>query len=427
MDTTIGRRSFLQSSAAAGLTVLSSKSVFGAPSGNKVNLGIIGCGGRGSHVAASFMEHTDTRVTAIADLFDDKLREGKKRFNELLRKKGEAELSDSRLFQGSDAYRRLLDLKDVDAVLIATPHFVHPEHLSAAVDAGKHVYLEKPVAVDVNGCREVILAGKRAEGKVSLAVGFQIRCASPFVKMVDRIHDGDIGDIAMGQTFYLAGGPNRTALPGISADERRMRLWALDRALSGDNILLQGVHVVDICNWVLKSHPVKAVGAGGRKARDDIGDNWSYFLVQYEYPGEIPVSFQSQQFNPGYGDVCERFFGTKGISESHYSGGVFIKGEHEWDSGVARGTQEEISDKDWEAGAFRSALDDADQNKQKAFIDSIRSGAFLNEAYSGAESTLSAILGTIAAYRGEDVTWDEMMASGEKIEPLIDLTQFDRR
>ncbi len=425
MKNNIGRRNFLKSTAAAGFTVVNAKSVFGAPAGSTVNLGIIGCGGRGTHVGASLMERTGVRVTAIADLFEDRLMEGKIRFNELCENKGHPKLRDSRLFRGSEAYLRLLELKDVDAVLIATPHFVHPEQLAAAVDAGKHVYLEKPVAVDVNGCRKVKWAGRKAEGRLSLAVGFQIRCATPFVKMVERIHDGDIGEIVMGQTYYLAGGPSRTAPDGLSPDELRIRLWALDRTLSGDNILLQGIHVIDTCNWILKSHPVKATGTGGRKARPGYGNNWSYFLVNYEYPGEIPVSFQSQRFHPGYGDVCERFFGTKGISESHYMGGVFIKGENEWDSGVARGSQEEISSKDWDTGAFRSALDDADTNKQKVFIDSIRSGNYLNEAQSGTESTLTAILGTIAGYRGEEYTWDEMITSDEKWDPMIDLSQFD--
>jgi len=424
MNNTLGRRKFMKT-ATAGITLLEAKSVFGTPANSAVNMGIIGCGGRGTHLGVSFMENTGARVTAVADLFEDKLAAGAKRLNESLRKKGLPELRENRLFLGSKAYLRLLELNDIDAVVIATPHFVHPEQASAAVEAGKHTYLEKPVAVDVHGCREIMAAGKRAEGRLSFAVGFQIRSASAFVKMVERIHDGDIGEIVMGQTYYLAGGPRRTAPRNAGADERRVRLWALYRALSGDNILLQGVHVIDICNWVLDSHPVRATGTCGRKARRDEGDNADHFLVHYEYPGDTPVSFQSQQFDPGYGDVCERFFGTKGISESHYSGGVFIKGENEWDSGVARGTPETVSAKEWQAGAFRSALHDADTNKQKAFIESIRSGDYLNEARSGAESTLSAILGTLAAYRREEVTWDEMVTSDFRWDPMVDLSRFD--
>jgi len=423
MNKRIDRRGFLKTSA-AGLTVISPAAAFGAPANSRVNLGIIGCGNRGIHVGGSFLDNTDATITAAADIFEDRLAEGVKRLNEKLKGAGRAELKASNAFRGHDAFRRLVDSKDVDAVLIATPHFVHPEQLEAAVDAGKHVYLEKPVAVDVHGCRRVMRAGARAEGRVSLAVGFQIRHATPFVEMVKRIHDGDIGEIVMGQTFYLAGGPQRSAPSWKTYDEKRLRLWALDRALSGDNILLQGVHVIDICNWVLKSHPVRAVGTCGRKARSGWGDNRSHFLVTYGYPGDVPVSFQSQQFDPGYGDVCERFFGTKGISESHYTGGVFIEGDNEWDSGVPRGSADEISSQDWNAGAFRSALDDADPNKEKAFVESIRSGRFVNEAESGAVSTLSAILGSVAAYRREEVTWEELIASDERLDPMIDLTQF---
>jgi len=124
--------------------------------------------------------------------------------------------------------------------------------------------------------------------------------------------------------------------------------------------------------------------------------------------------------------VCERFFGTKGISESHYTGGVFIKGENAWDSGAARGLQEEISKKDWAAGSFKSALEDADPNKEKAFIESIKTGHAINEAQTGAESALSAILGRTAAYTGEEVSWDKIMTSNDKWDPMIDLGQYDR-
>jgi len=372
------------------------------------------------------MEHTATQVAAIADLFGDRLADGQKAFNEALAKKGRPALKSDAMYVGSNAFRRLLDRKDIDAVLIATPHFLHPEHLDAAVEAGKHIYLEKPVAVDVRGCRSVMHSGRKAAGRLSLAVGFQIRHATPFVGMVERIKRGDIGDIVMGQTYYLAGSPVTNVPAGISAEEKRMRLWGLYRALSGDNILLQGVHVNDIVNWVLGAHPVKATGLCGRKARTDDGDNMSYFLVHYEYPGGVPVSFQSQQFDPGFGDVNERFFGTKGVSESHYSGGVFIKGANEWDSGVTRGAQDKISAEEWEKGAFKSALDDADAMKEKAFIDSITSGKFINEAEQGAESTLTALLGTVAAYRREEVTWEELIAADDAVDPMIDIRKFDK-
>jgi myo-inositol 2-dehydrogenase / D-chiro-inositol 1-dehydrogenase len=422
------RRDFLKTSSAvaAGLTFLKPTSVFGSSANSAVQLGIIGCGGRGTHVASSFMNNTTARVVAIAELFDDRLEEGKKHFHELSNQKQYPLLKASNCFLGSKAHLKLLDSKEVDAVLIATPPFLHPAHLRATVEAGKHVYCEKPVAVDVHGCQQVIWAGQKAGDRLSLAVGFQIRHASPYVEMVRRIHDGAIGEIVLGQAYYFTGALNLPALPKATSEELRLRHWVHDRVLSGDILVEQGIHVVDICNWVMKGHPIKATGYGGRKGRGDLGNCWGHFGVNFEYPDNVRVSFQSTQFDPGLGDVCERFFGTKGISESHYTGGVFIKGENAWDSGAARGTADEISKKDWASGAFKSALEDADPNKEKAFIESIQSGKLVNEAQAGAESALSAILGRTAAYTGEEVSWNKIVTSDERWDPMIDRAQFDR-
>lgn len=427
MENTFGRRDFLKTAsvAAAGITFVKPASVFGTPANSSIQLGIIGCGGRGTGDATSFMNSTDTKVVAIADLFEDRLMKGKENFNKLSRDKGYPEIKDTNLFLGSKAYMRLLECKDVDAVLISTPPFLHPKHLNATVDAGKHVYCEKPVAVDTHGCRQVIWAGRKASNRLSLAVGFQIRHATPFVEMVRRIHAGAIGDIVAGQAYYLAGAINFPPTPGMSPDELRLRHWVHDQALSGDILVEQGIHVVDVCNWVLQSHPVKATGSGGRKGRTDAGNCWSHYNVNYEYPNSVHVTFQSTQFDPGLGDVNERFFGTKGVSESHYSGGVFIKGENEWDSGVPRAGQQ-VSSKDWAVGAFKSALEDADPNKEKAFVESIKSGNFINEADRGAESAMSAILGRTAAYTGEEVTWDEICTSDEKWDPMVNMEQYDK-
>ncbi len=429
MESDVNRRFFLKSAAAtsAAATILKPETVFGSSANSAIRMGLIGCGGRGTHVASSFMNHTDTRVTALADLFDDKLQMGKEHFNTLNEEKGYPKLKKSHLFSGSNAYQKLVELDDIDAVYIATPTIFHPSHLEAAVAAGKHVYCEKPAAVDVAGIKKVRRIGKRAEGRVSVAIGLQIRHASPFVEMVRRIHRGDIGDIVTAQAYYFAGFLNQEWRENAPYDEARLRAWFWDKSLSGSILLDQGVHVLDICNWVLKSRPVRATGMGGRKGRIDKGDAWSHFQVLYEYPQDIHVNFHSTQFDPALRDVCERFFGTKGISESHYTGGVFITGENQWDSGVARGTAETINATEWAAGTFKSALEDADPNKQKAFIESIKTGALINEVGFGAESTLTAILGRTAAYTGEPVTWDQVEASNDRIDPMIDITRFDKK
>jgi myo-inositol 2-dehydrogenase / D-chiro-inositol 1-dehydrogenase len=428
MEKKVERRAFLKKAVGitAGLSVLPSRVVFGTAANSALNMGIIGCGGRGTNVATSFVKNTEVRMAAAADLFADRLQKGRENFNKANAEKNLTPIQDASLFSGSEGYRRMLDLRDVDIILIATPPFLHPEQLQAAVESGKHIYCEKPVAVDVHGCNQVIEAGRRAGNKLSLAVGFQIRHATPFVEMVRRIHEGQIGNIVTAQACYLAGKVQLPEFPGASREELRLRQWLNDRTLSGDILVEQGIHVVDICNWVARAHPVKATGSGGRAGRDDAGDAWSHYLVNYTYPGDVRVSFQSTQFDPGLGDVFERFFGTKGIAEAHYTGGVFIKGPNPWDSGVARGTAEEISARDWAVGAFASSLDDADPNKQKAFVASIKSGKFINEAATGAESALTGILGRTAAYTGREITWDQLLASNERWDPKVNLKQFDR-
>jgi len=429
MEKKIERRTFLRGAAgtAAFVTLVRPETAFGTQANSSLAMGIIGCGGRGTAVASSFVEHTGTRIVAIADLFSDRLGKGAEHFNKANAGKGFPQIDKTHLFAGSEGYKKLLALKDVDVVLIATPPFMHPEHLMATVEAGKHVYCEKPVGVDVYGCQQVIAAGEKAGNKLSLAVGFQIRHASPYVEMVRRVQEGGIGEIVTAQACYLAGKVALPPFPNASPAELRLRHWLNDRTLSGDILVEQGIHVVDICNWVMKGHPEKATGSGGRKGRQDEGDSWSHYIVNYVYPNGIDIAFQSTQFDPGLGDVWERFFGTKGIAEAHYTGGVFIEGPNKWDSGVARGSKQEISAKDWAIGAFKSSLDDADPNKEKAFIQSITSGKFINEAKTGAESALTAILGRTAAYKGAEVTWDALVSSGERWDPKVDLKQFDSR
>jgi len=425
----VTRRKFLKSSTAVSgaFSILKPETVFGYSANSAVRLGIIGCGNRGSHVAKSFMNNTNTRVVALADIFSDKLEAGKEAFNSLNQEKGYPLLDDSRLFLGSEAYKRLVECSDVDAVLVSTPGYFHPEHLEAAIDAGKSTYCEKPAGIDVTGAQRIRRIGKKAQGRQSLAIGFQIRHATPYIGMIEQIHNGALGTMVNAQLYYMAGAFPYDLPAGISRDETLIRSNFWQKTISGGILLDQGIHIIDICNWALKSHPDSAVGTGGRKGRNDIGDAWSHYQVLYDYPDDIHVEFHSTQFGTGLGDVCERFFGTEGIAEAHYTGGVFINGDNPWDSGVVRGSRETVSAEDWAAGAFKSSLDDADSNKHKAFIDSITSGNYVNEAERGAVTTLTAILGRMAAERGEKVSWDEMLASNERIDPGLDLSQFDKR
>ncbi|MDD3789663.1 MAG: hypothetical protein PHO94_13365, partial [Petrimonas sp.] len=180
---------------------------------------------------------------------------------------------------------------------------------------------------------------------------------------------------------------------------------------------------IDVCNWVLDATPLHAIGDDGRKGNPGFGNAWTNYQVIYKYPDDVNVSVHSSKVGKIFGDVCARFIGTKGIAEAHYSGGVFISGENQWDSGVLRSAGE-LTPESIARGATSSSLDDADKNKGKAFINSITSGKYLNQLESGCNSTLTAISGREAASRQEKITWDELVYTPQKIDPMLDLKQF---
>jgi len=421
---TADRREFLGAAAvAAGVTILKPRLVFGTQANSAIRLGLLGCGGRGRNVMGSFLENTSAVLTAIGDMFPDNLEAGKKELDAVAAKFGKPAVDPSRLFRGPQAYEPLFASKDIDALYVASPPYFHPVHLEAAIAAGKHIYLEKPVAVDVPGCKKVMALGERAKGKVSLAVGFQIRHATPYVELARRIHAGEIGQPVSGQIHYFASAINRPDWPNASPAERRLRNWVHDKALSGDIIVEQNVHIIDVTNWLLKGHPVMAVGSGGRAGRTDQGDCWSHFNLVFTYPGNVHIGFGSTQFGKAAWGVGMQYYGTKGCAEARYDAPVRISGETNWEFpglGKPPATDQAAA----VTGAFKGALEDADPNKQKAFIESITSGKLLNEASLGAESALAGILGRMAAYTGEEVTWDKMMKSKETWDPKMDWKQF---
>jgi predicted dehydrogenase len=364
------------------------------------------------------------RVVALADLFRDQLEAAHVNFDKLQQAKGYAAIDASQLFVGANAYQQIAGSKEVDAIVIATPPYYHPHHVEAVVAAGKHVYLEKPVAVDVPGALRVIEIGKRADGKLSFDVGFQIRDCPPFVELVRRIHAGALGKIVSGEAYYLTGYIDRPAWPSATPLERRLRNWVHDRTLSGDIIVEQNIHVMDICNWILQSHPLKVSATGGRQGRPaDDGDAYGNYNALFHYPDNVDVTFSSTQFIKGWWDVTERFFGTKGVSQSPYSGALGIWGDEPWQYAAAA---KDVSDtKAFSAtGKFTSNLELADAQKKKAFVESISSGKFHNQAAKGAESALSCIMARTAAYTGREVSWEDTMKSKDVWDPKIDLNKL---
>ncbi|MEO8764216.1 MAG: Gfo/Idh/MocA family oxidoreductase [Ginsengibacter sp.] len=420
------RRSFVKTAAGiSAITILKPGTVFGSKANTAIRMGIIGCGARGTEVISSFSRNTNISIIAMADLFEDKLRVAKSKFDKLNTDKGLPAIQQSNIYQGSKAYLKLLNNKEVDAVLISAPAYAHPGFLEAAVAAGKHVYCEKPVAPDVEGCKKVKQVGEKLGGKLSVVIGFQIRYATPYVDMVKRIQQGDIGEIISAQLYYFSSANEIHQVKNVSDDEFRIRNHYHYQALSGGILLDQGIHMLDVCNWALKGHPINAMGRGGIKGGPGVGDTWDNYQVIYQYPGDINMSIHSTQLGAYFGDVCCRFVGTKGIAEAHYGGGVFINGDKQWDSGIARGDIE-LTPEQKAAGVFLSALYDADANKEKAFITSIETGKYLNGTADGVESTLTAILGRDAAQSKKAMTWDDIISSNERLDPGLNLSQFDK-
>ena len=411
------RRAFLATAtAAAGFMMVKPQQVRGSQANSAVRVGLLGCGGRGTVDATSIATNGPARIVALANLFEDRLVTAKKHF---ARRGRLADVSRPPRRRADPQLRGSGRRSDCHAALFPS------SHLAAAVAAGKHVYCEKPVGVDVPGALRAIESGKRAEGRLSLDVGFQIRKAPPFVELVRRIHAGALGEITCGEAHYYCPFLKMPDYPKASPVELRLRHWLHDRVLSGDIIVEQNIHVVDICNWVMQSHPVKAIGAGGRKGRTESpGDNWSHFDVVFSYPNDVHVSFSSCQFGKAPFDASETFFGTRGSSQSPYSGALQIAGDEPWtwNSGEKPGTPK--SGEFSVTGNFSDNLAQADSTKHADFIQSIVTGKFHNQAALGAESALSAMLGRTAAYTGREATWDELLRSGETWDAGIDLDKL---
>ncbi len=389
------RRTFLKASAAAavGTMVVKPESVFGAPANSAPHLGIIGCGGRGSYVSRFFKELTDAKIVALHDPFRD-------RAAELTAK---LELVKPRIYLGLDGYIDLIE-SEVDAVVLTSPPYFHPDQAGRAVKANKHVYMAKPVAVDVPGCKSILESAQEAAKKnLNYRVDFQTRVSPFFLEAARRVHEGEIGDLVCGQIFYQTGRLSPKSKSGMTVDEARLRNWVFDIALSGDIIVEQNVHVLDVSNWYLESHPERAFGTGGRMARTDVGDCWDHFIVIYWYPQNVKIDFSSSQFLKGFHDMCMRVYGKKGTVDSHYGGKVEITGDNPW-----HGCDEEPI---YRTGAIANV---------RAFVDDLKSGEVFNNGEVSVESTLTGVLGRMAAYEGREVTWDEMMQSEEQME--VDLT-----
>lgn len=394
------RRRFIAGAGAAALSYSIVKpSILRGQEMKKLKLGLIGCGGRGTWIADLFVKHGGYEISAAADYFQDKV----DAFGEKFMVPGQ------RRFAGLDCYKRLLDSK-VDAIAIISPPYFHPEQAAAGVDAGVHVYLAKPIAVDVPGCRSVEASGKKARGnKQVFLIDFQTRANEFFVEALKRVHSGAIGDFAFGEASYHAGSPWGGKVQYLEKDagnpENRLRAWGLDVALSGDIITEQNIHTLDVMSWIMNQEPLYALGTHGHKVRTDKGDCSDHFAVLFQYPNDVGITFSSRQFNghDSPGGIRNRMFGSKGVLETEYGGTVLIRG-----------------DDFYRGGATTSIYTDGAANNIATFYDSVMNGSFDNPTIEpSVRSNLITILGREAAFDHNVVTWKKMLDDAKHLEPNL--------
>jgi predicted dehydrogenase len=390
------RRTFLnQAGAAVGLTLVSPALVRGTQANARVRLGIIGCGGRGGWMADLFQKHGGYQIAALADYFPERVATVGDKFG----------VPGAARFSGLSGYKRLLE-QPLDAVAVQTPPYFHPMQVAEAVAAGRHVYLAKPVAVDVPGCTSIEASAARAQAsRLCVLVDFQTRANEFYIEAVRRVHAGALGRIAFGESTYHAEDPFEAQYEHVRSGtpEGRLRGWGLSRELSGDIITEQNIHTLDVASWIMRQPPLRAYGTGGRKYRD-VGTCWDTFSITFHYPEDVGITFSSRQFK-GHGTRPEgirtRIFGTDGVIETEYGGQVLVRGAHFYRGGETPTIYRE--------GAAANVA---------AFHDAIQRGDTSNPTVAeSVRSNLVTILGRTAAYRGQVVTWDELLRSDERLTP----------
>jgi predicted dehydrogenase len=398
------RREFLTRSAtalaAAGLSfpmISRGKDIASDP----LKLALVGCGGRGAGAAAqALMADSNLKLVAVADLFPDKLAVGLKSLKTA--NPEQVDVSPENQFTGFDAYKHAIAAADV--AIMATPCAFRPLHFEEAVRQGKHAFIEKPVAVDAPGVRRVLAAGQEAERKgLKVAVGFQRRHKKGFREMVKRIHDGQIGEIIYTRAF--ANTPLRTGLkrtPAMSELEYQCRNWYYFSWLSADFIVDNLVHGIDISNWIHGAYPVRAHGMGALCERSpDYGNLFDHFAIEWEYPSGARL-FGECDRRPGcWAAVTNHAVGAEGRADFLDGREIYtITGKHPWE---VRYKQSE--------NPYQAEHDD--------FFHAIRQGLPYNEVEYGAKSTLTAIMGRMAAYSGKIVDWDAALNSNFTLAPQI--------
>jgi predicted dehydrogenase len=375
-----------------------------APDGPELKAGVIGCGGRGTGAALNFIEAgPNLRIAALGDVFRDRVESCR----EKLKQDKNVEVPEDNCFVGFDAFQKVID-SGVDVVILATPPHFRPEHFAAAIDAKKHVFMEKPVAVDPVGVRAVIATSKRAEALgLCVATGTQRRHQRDYVETYKQIVDGAIGEIVAANCYW-----NQNQLwyrnreKGWSDMEYMIRDWVNWCWLSGDHIVEQHVHNIDVINWFAGSHPVKAVGVGSRLRRPT-GDQFDFFSVDFVFANSMHVHSMCRQINGCASQVAEHVVGTKGYSNCQNT--IYnLDGTIKWKYAYPLDESGKPTDKIKISPYIQEHID---------MVTAIRANKPFVEAENTAISTMTAIMGRVSAYTGKEVTWEEVMSSELRLGP----------
>ncbi|GMV96460.1 MAG: Gfo/Idh/MocA family oxidoreductase [Phycisphaerae bacterium] len=388
----IGRRGFIAGAAAAAVTIVKPGLVRGTRANSTVEVGLIGCGGRGNWITRLFAEHGGYRWVACCDYYEDRAEATGEKLK----------IAGNRRYATLSGYKKLVESK-LDAVVIETPPYFHPEQAAAAVDAGKHVFVAKPIAVDVPGCKSIGSSGQKArDSKLVFLVDFQTRANPDFQRAAEAVHSGMIGRIVCAEARYPWGVGN-FAPPAKPED--RLHTWYCYKALSGDFIIEQNIHTLDVATWFLNADPVHAVGVGGSKKLRRYGDIWDHFAVIFTFPNNVVLSYSGNQCTPGAPDEIPcRVYGSRGTVDTDYFSRVWVHG----DPKLVKTFDAEVK------GLYNSGA----AANIATFHRSIVEGNYRNETVEpSVRSNLVAVMGRETCYRGQPLTWEQLMKSDERLQP----------
>lgn len=382
------RRDFVKASSAAGLgfLVVRPETALGSQANSAFTVALVGCGRRGTYDAGYFAQNPNARIVAACDIYDDQLDQAK------------------RQFPGVKTYKDYQDLlaSDVDAVLLATPPHLRPEQFEAAVEARKHIFMEKPVAVDKAGCRRLLAAARKADKTKRISVDFQQRYGTDYRRARQILRSGRLGSVLMIRGAWMAGDlPLRTGHPD---SEEKMRNWLFYRDYSGDIIVEQDCHNIDVANWFMGATPVMASGYGGRRVRR-YGDILDSLTVSFEYPNGVVFSYSANQFSTrGFRDIGETFICEHGAISTSRQG-------YKWydkivdESLPAKGYKDPSSE---EAPQVVETKYDITEDAVNEFVEGARTGKIENAAFSAVDAMRTAIMARQAIYTGKETTWDQI-------------------